>query len=334
MKTPISLTILLASAFSALAAEQTIHETRVAQSGGKLVVDVDFGSITVSPGENDKVVVDAYRKVETASEEKEQRYFAAVPVRVTTEGDTVYVRATRSHESFFSQMRDLLGSHRTEGRYTIRVPANFRTDLDTSGGHISVTGLTGASKADTSGGDITFAQVRGDIHADTSGGEIKISNGDGKIHLDTSGGRIEVTNSRGQLGADTSGGPITVMNFTGDTKVESSGGKLRLDNISGKLNAETSGGAIAAILSAPVVGDVRLETSAGAITVLAPRNAGLDVDAETGAGSVHSELPMTGTQSDHDSLKGAINGGGRKLVLRSGAGAIEIVSAEKQTAQQ
>ena len=67
--------------------------------------------------------------------------------------------------------------------------------------------------------------------------------------------------------------------------------------------------------------------------MLTPPNAGLTIDAETGAGSVRSDLPMANVRSDDDSLKGTINGGGKKLVLRSGAGSIEIISADQQTAQ-
>src|SRR5437773_10384831 len=88
------------SAFSASAlTEENIHQARPAKAGGKLIVEVDFGSIDVAPGGNDKVVVDAHRKIEASSKEKEQEYFAAVPVTVTTEGDNVAVRAIRKHES-------------------------------------------------------------------------------------------------------------------------------------------------------------------------------------------------------------------------------------------
>jgi DUF4097 and DUF4098 domain-containing protein YvlB len=340
MKTSLT-TLLLVSLtpYLALAAtEENIHETRAAKPGGTLVVDVDFGAIDVAPGDNDKVVIDAHRKIEASSKEKEEEYLKEVPIRITTEGDKVIVRATHKHESLGSQLWRMFGHTSTEGRYTIRVPANFNADLDTSGGNISASGLTGTIKVDTSGGNLTFASIHGEIHADTSGGDIKATACEAKINLDTSGGRIEVTDGRGSLHADTSGGAVTVLNFTGDTKVESSGGKLRLANISGKLHAETSGGAIAAILSSPVVDDVSLETSAGAITVMTPRDAPLTVDAETGAGHIRSELPIAQTHAhthdEEDSLRGTINGGGKKLTLRSGAGSIEIVSNDKQPAQQ
>ena len=330
-----TLTLVSLISFTSLAAtEENKHETRPANPGGTLVVDVDFGSIEVTPGENDKVVIDAHREVEMSSKEKEQEYLAAAPITVTTEGDKVILRAIHKDESSGKRFWRMLSHTRTEGHYAIKVPARFSVDLDTAGGSISANGLTGTVKVDTSGGDLTFGQIHGDIHADTSGGDITAKDCEGTTNLDTSGGRIEVTGGRGKLNLDTSGGNVTVLNRVGDTKVESSGGKLRLGNISGKLVAETSGGSVSAILPSPVAGDVRLETSGGSITVVAPSNAALTIDAETSAGSVRSDLPIAKIQADDDSLKGTINGGGTRLVLRSSAGSIEIVSAEKETAQQ
>jgi DUF4097 and DUF4098 domain-containing protein YvlB len=331
----VTLTLVSLASFSAGAAtEENIQETRDAKPGGTIVVDVDFGSIEVLPGDNDKVVIDAHRKIEASSKEKEEEYLKAAPIRVTTEGDKVIVRATRKHDSLGSQLWDMLGHHSNEGHYSIRVPATFNADLDTAGGAISATGLTGTIKADTSGGDLHFEKIHGQIHADTSGGDINVITCEGKTNLDTSGGHIQVKDGQGDLNADTSGGNVTVLNLAGNAKVESSGGKLRLANISGKLYAETSGGAISAILPATVANDIHLETSAGEIKVMTPPNAGLTIDAETSAGSVRSDLPMANVRSDDDSLKATLNGGGKKLTLRSGAGSIEIVSAARETAQQ
>jgi DUF4097 and DUF4098 domain-containing protein YvlB len=339
MKTSLTtLTLVSLSTFAVFTAqaatEENIHETRPASAGGTLVVNVDFGSIEVVPGDTDKVVIDAHRKIEASSKEKEQEYLRAAPITITTEGNKVIVKAVHEHESFGKQFWRMMGHTRTEGHYAIKVPANFSANLDTSGGDVSAHGLTGKIKVDTSGGDLTFGQIRGDVHADTSGGDITAKDCDGATDLDTSGGRIEVSGGNGRLNADTSGGNVTVLNRVGDTKVESSGGKLRLGNISGKLTAETSGGSVSAILSTPVVGDISLETSGGSITVVAPPNAALTIDAETSAGRVRSDLPVSRLSADDDSLKGTINGGGTKLKLRSSAGSIEIVSAEKATAQQ
>jgi DUF4097 and DUF4098 domain-containing protein YvlB len=134
------------------------------------------------------------------------------------------------------------------------------------------------------------------------------------------------------LEAHTSGGSIVVRNFSGDTKVETSGGRLTFENINGKIFGRSSGGSISAKLKSPVPGDVNLETSAGSIDVLVPADAGLDVEAEASSGRVTSDLPFTGTRTDRDSMKGKINGGGKSLVLRSGAGSISIKPASAEVA--
>ena len=336
MKTLLTtLTLVSLSTLTAFAAtEENVHETKPAQAGGKLVVDVDFGSIDVTAGDNDKVVIDAHRKVEMSSKEKEQEYLAAAPLTISTEGNTVFVRAIRKHESLGRQSWRMTGHSKTEGHYAIKVPASFNLNLDTSGGDVSANRVTGKIDVDTSGGDLTFGQIHGDLHGETSGGDITAKDCDGTDKLSTSGGRIEVTGGRGKLDVDTSGGNVTVLNRVGDTKVETSGGKLRLGNISGDLYGETSGGSVSAILPSPVAGDVHLETSGGSMTVLTPANAALTIDAETSVGSVRSDLPISRQSSEHDSLKGTMNGGGKRLVLRTSAGSIEIAAADKATAQQ
>ena len=127
-------TILALTTLTAVATtEDNVHETRAAKPGGKLVVDVEFGSIDVAPGENDKVVLDAQRKISFSSKEKEVEYFKEVPVTITTEGDKVIIRAIRKSESLGRQIWHWSGHRRTEGRYTIKVPASFSVDLDTAG---------------------------------------------------------------------------------------------------------------------------------------------------------------------------------------------------------
>jgi hypothetical protein len=314
--------LLAAGAFCASAlTEENVNITRDAKPAGKLVVDVDFGTIDVAPGDNDKVVVNASRKITAISKEKEAEYFASAPITVTSDGNTVIVRARRGKDW------DEDGQVCNDARYSIHVPSNFDAELKTEGGAITTTNLTGKVKANTSGGDMKFSLLHGPIKANTEGGEIEVSGCEGKIDIETSGGRIETSGGSGSLRAITAGGTIKVENFNGDANVETSGGQLALANVHGKLDAETAGGFISAKLPSPVVGDVHLETAAGAIEVIVPNDAALTIDAETGVGSVRSDLPVASrARADSDGIKGTINGGGKSLHLRSGAGSISIKS--------
>ena len=314
---------LVVVAYSASAlTEENVNITRDAKSGGKLIVDVDFGTIEVAPGDNDKVVVNASRKITASSKEKEAEYFASAPITVTSDGTTVIVRARRGKDW------DEDGQVCNDARYSVHVPSTFDAELKTQGGPITTTNLTGKVMAHTDGGDMKFSLVHGPIKANTDGGEIEVSGCEGKIELETSGGRIETNGGSGSLRATTAGGTVKVENFSGDASVESAGGQLALANVRGKLEAETAGGFISAKLPSPVAGDVRLETAAGAIEVIVPNDAALTIDAQTGVGSVHSDLPVASrTRGDSDGIKGTINGGGRSLRLKSGAGAIVDQSA-------
>jgi hypothetical protein len=321
--------LLALAASSAFAlSEENVSQTLDGAPGGRLIVDVDFGTVDVSAGPDDKVSVVAHRKIDSDDEALEKEYLATVPVSVTKEGNTVMVRARRHKE------KDSKWSGRCsmDARYTVRVPKSFNSELRTGGGTIMVAELTGTLSADTSGGKLKFTHLKGPAGATTSGGSIELNGCDGPLKVDTSGGRIEATDGSGSLEARTSGGSIVVRNFGGDAKVETSGGRLAFENVNGKIFGRTSGGSISAQLKSPVPGDVNLETSAGSIELMVPSDAGLDIEAEASSGRVTSDLPFTGTRSDRDSMKGKINGGGKSVVLRSGAGSISIKPSSSEVA--
>jgi hypothetical protein len=326
--------VLVLSVFSASAfglTEQRVNEEFNATPGGKLVVDVDFGSIELTGAADGKVVVEAYRKIDSNDEAREKDYFAQTPISVTQEGNTVTVRARRPKDA---PRWNWSGSISMDAKYTIRVPKNFNADLRTSGGAVAASGVDGEIKADTSGGKMRFAQVRGRLDARTSGGGITLENIEGPQTISTSGGEIDCRNGRGSLDARTSGGSVTVRTFTGDTNVKTSGGSLTLHEINGAIIGKTSAGSISASLLEPVAGDVRLESSAGSIEVAVPAKAGFNVEAKTSMGKVRTEIPMLATRSDDDRLVGTLNGGGKALHLRASVGSIHIRASAAATAQR
>jgi DUF4097 and DUF4098 domain-containing protein YvlB len=309
--------------------EENINQQLDGAPGGKLIVDVDFGTIDVAAGTDDKITIDAHRKIDSNNEAQEKEYMTAAPVVITKEGNTVTIRSRRQQKD---RNLNWSGNCNMDARYTVRVPRNFHSELRTGGGTIIGAELTGTMSADTSGGKLKFTHLRGPTGATTSGGSIELNGCEGAVKVDTSGGRIESVDGSGSLEAHTAGGAIMVRNFGGDTKVETSGGRLAFENINGKITGRTSGGSITARLKSPVPGDVNLETSAGSIEVTVPPDAGLDVEAEASSGRVTSELPFVGIRTDREQMKGKINGGGKSLVLRSGAGSISIKPSSNEVA--
>ena len=328
---PRNLLLLFALVVTASAAtEENISRQLDAMPGGKLVVDVDFGTINVTAGADDKVVIEAYRKIDFGDEAKEKEYFAAAPVAISQDGNVVTVRThyTKSKE-FWS-----FGHSEMDGRYTIRVPKRFETDLHTEGGDVSAGEITGNVTVKTSGGKLVFKNLDGTLTANTSGGSSAIEDCRGPIEIETSGGDITVADGTGTLDAKTSGGRIDVRNFSGDTEVRTSGGNLSLQRITGKIIGKTSGGSIRASIPDTVVGDVRLQTSAGNIDVSLPATASVDIDASTSVGEIFTRLPLETSDVDKEHLRGKLNGGGKSVKLETSAGNITIEPSSSEIASR
>lgn len=317
--------LLLLTSFTAFAAtEEQIKTNFNGASGGSLVVDVDFGSIDVTTSATDEVSVDVWRKVTRKDQAGEEQFLRENPVQFLHEGDTVTVRCRHKQEEnrWFHWG---LGGNRIEGKVTIRVPARFNASLDTSGGSIAASDLTGKVSADTSGGGLKFTRLHGPLKGDTSGGGIRVVDCEGEIKIDTSGGGIELTGGGGSLHGESSGGGVKVKDFRGPVSVESSGGGITVENIGGKLRAETSGGPVHAVLPSPIPGDVSLESSGGGVTVQVPGDAAFNLDAEASGGGVSCDLPITiQGKKQRDKLKGAVNGGGPTLKLESSGGGVHV----------
>ncbi len=315
-------TLFLLSSLAAVAAtEEQLNQRFSARPEGRLVVDVDFGSIDVVTHETDEVVVDVWRKITRKSKADEAKFLQDHPVTFSQDGNTVTVRCRRKGVGGWSWG----GRTRLEGKYTITVPPQFDARLETSAGSIAVSNLVGEVKAKTSGGGLRFVRVRGPLEGHTSGGGIRLSDCEGDLKIRTSGGGIDITGGSGSLDGHTSGGSVVVKGFEGDAQVGTSGGDLAVENVIGAVEGSTSGGSVSAVLPSPLPGDVQLSTSAGGVTVVVPADAAFDLDASTSSGRVRSELPVTVVgRQERDRLKGTVNGGGKSVVLRSSAGSIHL----------
>jgi DUF4097 and DUF4098 domain-containing protein YvlB len=319
--TAILLALTSCAAFAAT--EEQLNKKFEVAPGGTIVVDVDFGAIDIATNSGSEVTVDVWRKITRKSKAEEEEFLQSHPVSFAQDGNAVTVRCRHQEEK--SRWFKWGGGNRNEGKYTVAVPAQFNAKLNTSGGPIAVSDLTGSVKADTSGGGLKFTRLHGPLDGDTSGGGIRATDCEGEIKIDTSGGGIEVAGGGGSLHGETSGGGVTVKNFRGPASVETSGGGITLENIGGTVHGETSGGPINAVLPSPIPGDVKLETSGGGVTVKVPADAAFNLDAETSGGSVTCDLPITiQGKKEHGELKGAVNGGGPTVKLESSGGGIHV----------
>ncbi len=318
--TALALTLVSCAAFAAT--EENLNKKFPIDSGGNLVVDVEFGSIDVTTNATAEVAVDVWRKIGRKNATAEADFLREHPVEFIQDGNTVTVRCRHKQENsgWFGG-----SGNRNEAKYTIRVPAQFSAKLNTAGGGINVSDLTGDVKAGTSGGGLKFTRIHGPLTGNTSGGSIRVADTEGEIKIGTSGGGIDVSGGSGSLNGHTSGGSVAVKTFNGPVSVSTSGGGITIENATGKVEGSTSGGGINATLASPVKEEIKLSTSGGGVTVKVPEGSAFNLDASTSGGGVTCDLPVAVQgKLERQRIKGTVNGGGPAVSLHTSGGGIHV----------
>lgn len=308
-----SVRVLLAAglvAGSTLAAQaridRSVEKSFTVNGPGTLRVETQGGEIRVTSSRDSVVRVTAKQKIRADSEAAADELLRKL--ELTFEQDGNDIRVVSKYE------RQSSGFHfgswpPVQVDIVVSVPANFATDLNTSGGGITVSDLAGKSVLRTSGGSIKVGRMGGTVSARTSGGSISLEEALGAVDLKTSGGNI------------------TVGKVTGPADLSTSGGGIKVESVSGVLKAHTSGGSIRANLTGPLTDACSLSTSGGSVRVSVDKVAAFRLDASTSGGDVDAEgltLTLEKSSRDRSRLAGAVNGGGPLLKLRSSGGGIVV----------
>jgi DUF4097 and DUF4098 domain-containing protein YvlB len=124
------------------------------------------------------------------------------------------------------------------------LPSKYNTDIETSGGDITLYNLIGENNLNTSGGDVKVMSTTGELMVETSGGDITIDQHKGNSRLSTSGGDINTLKLVGNLKATTSGGDVRVEVSDGSILAKTSGGDIDISYYGNNkgIEARTSGG--------------------------------------------------------------------------------------------
>lgn len=144
------------------------------------------------------------------------------------------------------------------------------------------------------------------------------------LDVDTAGGSIKIQDLNGRVEANTSGGSIKLGRIDGIVDVNTSGGSIKVDEVTGTIRAHTSGGSVKATISKQPTGDSKLTTSGGSIKVYLAEDIAVDLSARTSGGRVKSDFDVNGETSKR-SIRGAINGGGPKLTLKTSGGSVKVM---------
>jgi DUF4097 and DUF4098 domain-containing protein YvlB len=271
----------------------------------------------------------------------------AVPLRynldVETQGGDITLESSLEGEARLTtaggdvRTSEVSGAVRIETAGGSIALANIGGDLiaRTAGGSIRVHDVKGDARLETSGGEIVTGAVTGTLRAETAGGDIVLGGASGQVVAQTAGGQIQIGPTGSSVRAETAGGSIRLQGARGLVVAETAGGSIDLLEVESGVRASTAAGRILAEFNCTkkTFSASRLETSMGDVYVYLPANVPLTIDAsiETAAGrQIQSDFPLN-IEGDKEELvpstlhgRGALNGGGEILRIRSVAGNIEI----------
>ena len=166
-----------------------------------------------------------------------------------------------------------------------------------------------------------------DLDVGTGDGSVTLGDLEGRLAIRTGDGSVRATGLRGDIVLETGDGTLLATGLDGGLRARTGDGCLRVEGRFDRLDVGTGDGPVEADVAprSRVSEEWRLSTGDGPLVVRLPRDIAADLDAFTGDGGITTDLPIVvrGTQRA-GRLSGQLNGGGGRMVLRTGDGSIRI----------
>lgn len=144
------------------------------------------------------------------------------------------------------------------------------------------------------------------------------------ISADNVNGDLTLRGTRGGARLVNVNGAIAVEGFEGNLDAQTVNGGIVLTRLDGGVKATTVNGSIKAELG-DISKDLRFETVNGGIDLRMPASSRLTLDASTHGGEIETEFRVAGGDPKKKNiLKGPVNGGGRKVFIRTVNGGIQL----------
>jgi DUF4097 and DUF4098 domain-containing protein YvlB len=149
----------------------------------------------------------------------------------------------------------------------------------------------------------------------------------GKVMLRTGDGRISVNHLKGEMDLYTGDGRLEVEDVDGNLRARTGDGSIRVAGRFDVLDV-TSGDGRVSLMAKPgsrVARSWDVRTSDGSVSLEIPGDLAADLDLHTGDGHITVNVPVAVEgQRDRQDIHGKLNGGGNRLVVRTGDGSITV----------
>jgi len=281
-----------------------------------LKVKVDVGSVRVEGGSQPGINYVIRNHSYSGSEDRARREFDSYRISAYVHGDTAWI------------VGDWQGGkpHKFSADFVVSVPrAMDEIKIETEGGSVTTTGVTGRVDAQSGGGSIRLDDIGGTVKGETGGGSIEVGNVASDVVLHTGGGSIKVNSAKGKIEAESGGGSVSIVSGLQGAVLETGGGSIQVEHCAGRVKASTGGGSIDL---GDIGGPAEMETGGGSIRLSSAKG---PVRAETGGGSIElNGVPSARAETGAGGIVAkfvASNGEHKDSQLETSAGDITVYLA-------
>ncbi len=246
MKTRNFLTVLFVLLFTAVYTSgiginlQDFTKSFKVNKGGKMIIDINPGSISLSTWDKNEVFVKV-KNVESDEVKNVEVYLEGNNVVVKYSSEWGWGEEIELEASIPSQFS--LDAKTTGGDILLRSNIVGNVEFLTMGGDISTKNIKGKVKINTQGGDLSVGNIEGGLLLSTMGGDITIGEVIGETaKVNTMGGDIRVSKALSGIEAVTYGGDIEAKNLGSDSQLKTMGGSVEIENFNGRVAMQTFGG--------------------------------------------------------------------------------------------
>jgi len=279
-----------------------------------LHIKVDIGAVRVEGGANQGISYVIRNRSYESAEDKARRQFDSYKVSAYVRGDTAWIVGDW----------DSGRPRKFSSDVTVTVPREIElVKIETEGGAVVTTGITGRLEAESGGGTIHLDDIGGAISAETGGGAIDVGNVGSDLTVKTGGGTIHIGSAKGKVIAESGGGNLDLVSGSQGASLETGGGSIQVQKCTGEVKASTGGGSID--LGEISGGGATMETGGGSLKIA---SASGPVKAETGGGTIELYgVPVAHVETGAGAViaKFISSTGGRgDSVLETGVGDITV----------
>ncbi|UCD62921.1 MAG: DUF4097 family beta strand repeat protein [Candidatus Zixiibacteriota bacterium] len=252
------------------------------------------GNITVTGGDDDRVVIEAVKTVRASNHDEAQEVADHIEIKVRHSDhevvvETNYLRMVNRSRSFWSKLLGTGGSNSFGSvHYRITVPTRTSVSILSTEAEVTVSSIEGETLIENTTGSIRGEYLFGPVTVIQSTGDIDLQWIEGDIRLKSTSSEISIIQVKGAIDLSTSAGTVFV--------------RTELDSPK----------------------DYFVQTTSGSITFSVPGRSSGVLDIETDSGEIRTQLPVTIRSVSRKRLVGEFGNGGPVVSLSSVTGDVDV----------